>query len=162
MLYLITPDGFVSTCDARLGDVLVDAQRGRPLAQQAWEPQAPGLTGASPETVLAVALRHGIDAKIGLMVHGGFIDQALEPERLRAAEQNHGRLAAQLESIAAEPRFEDRDWHRQQRAIAEEARQAAGGSIRKAEESAEELLAAPVREHLARAWERAGGLLPTR
>jgi hypothetical protein len=162
MLYLITPDGVVSTCAARLGDVLVDARRGRPLARQAWEPQAPEMTGVSPETVLDVALRHGIDALIGLMVHGGFIDQVLEPGRLRAAGQNQRRLAAQLSSIAAEPRFEDRDWHRRQRAIAEEARQDANGAIRHAEKASEELLAAPVKEHLAAAWERAGGLLPSR
>lgn len=161
MLYLITPDGFVSTLQASLGDVLVDARRGRPLARQAWVAQDPGLAGVSAETVLAVALRHGLDGGIGLVVHGGFIDQVLEPERLRAVERNQNRIAAQLAAIAPEPRFEDRDWHRQQRSIAEEARQAAGGSIRQAEKTADEVLSAPVKDHLARAWERAGGLLPT-
>ncbi|WMY78235.1 hypothetical protein [Citricoccus sp. I39-566] len=158
MLYLITPDGIVSTLDAGLGDALVDARRGRPLARQPWVTQPP--SGISPEKVLAVALRHGVDAGIGLVVHGGFIDQVLEPERLRAAERNQNRIAAQLQSIAAEPRHEDRDWHRRQRAIAEEARQAAAGSIRRAEEAAEELLEAPVKDRLTRAWERAGGLVP--
>lgn len=160
MLYLITPDGFVSTVETTLGEARVQARNGRPLARQPWQVQPSGPGGASPETVLAVALRHGVDAKVGLLVHGGFIDQALEPERLRAAERNQNRIAAQLQSIAAEPRYEDRDWHRRQRALTEEARQAAGGSIRRAETAAEELLAAPVKDTLARAWERAGGLLP--
>lgn len=158
MLYLITPDGFVSTLEASLGEALVDARRGRPLARQPWVTQPPG--GVSPERVLAVALRHGVDAGFGLMVHGGFIEQALEPERLRAAERNQNRIAAQLQSIAADPRHEDRDWHRRQRAITEEARQAAVGNIRRAESAAEELLDAPVQDRLARAWERAGGLVP--
>lgn len=160
MLYLITPDGIVSTLDAGLGEVLVDAQRGRPLARQPWQTQPSEAAGVSAEKVLAVALRHGVDAEIGLMVHGGFIDQALEPERLRAAERSQNRIAGQLQSIAAEPRHEDRDWHRGQRALAEEARQAAGVSIRKAEDSAEELFNAPVKDRLARAWQRAGGLVP--
>ena len=130
MLYLITPDGFVSTVDTTLGEALVDARSGRPLARQPWQAQPSGPGGVSPETVLAVALRHGVDARIGLMVHGGFIDQALQPERLRAAERNQNRIAAQLQAIAAEPRYEDREWHRRQRAFTEEARQAAGGAIR--------------------------------
>ncbi|MEV4900422.1 hypothetical protein AB0K08_03650 [Citricoccus sp. NPDC055426] len=160
MLYLITPDGIVSTTQAGLGDALVDAQRGRPLARQPWQTQPSVAGGVSPEKVLALALRHGLDAGVGLVVHGGFIDQVLEPERLRAAERNQNRIAAQLQSIAAEPRHEDRDWHRRQRAITEEARQAAGGSIRRAEAAAEELLEAPVKDRLARAWQRAGGLVP--
>ncbi|MGO1886067.1 MAG: hypothetical protein ACTH3G_11990 [Citricoccus sp.] len=158
MLYLITPDGIVSTLDASLGEALVETRRGRPLAEQPWQTQPPG--GVAAEKVLAVALRHGADAEIGLMVHSGFIDQALEPERLRAAERNQNRIAAQLQAIAAEPRHEDRDWHRRQRAIAEEARQDAVGNIRRAESSAEELMNAPVKDRLARAWERAGGLVP--
>lgn len=160
MLYLITPDGIVSTVEASLGEALVDAQQGRPLARQPWQTQPPGPGGVSPEQVLAIALRHGIDARIGLVVHGGFIEQALDPERLRAAEASQNRIAAQLQSIAAEPRHEDRDWHRRQRAIAEEARQAASGSIRRAEAAAEELLDAPVKDRLTRAWQRAGGLVP--
>ena len=123
MLYLITPDGIVSTTEASLGEALVDAQRGRPLAQQPWQTQPSVAGGVSPEKVLALALRHGLDARVGLVVHGGFIDQALEPDRLRAAERNQNRIAAQLQSIAAEPRHADRDWPRRQRAIAAEARQ---------------------------------------
>ncbi len=160
MLYLITPDGFVSTVDTGLGEALVAARNGRPLARQPWQTLPSGPGNPAPETVLAIALRHGVDAKVGLMVHGGFVDQALEPERLRAAERNQNRIAGQLQAIAAEPRYEDRDWHRRQRAITEEARQAAGVSLRRAEASAEELLSAPVKDSLARAWERAGGLLP--
>ncbi|MFC7401163.1 hypothetical protein [Citricoccus sp. GCM10030269] len=158
MLYLITPDGIVSTLDAQLGEVLVDAQRGRPIIDQAWEADT---AGVSPETVLTVALRKGIDAEVGLMVHGGFVDQVLESERLRAAERNHQRVAAQLESVAVTPQDEYRDWYRRQRAITEEARQSAVERMRKAEETAQELLDAPVDGRLARAWERAGGLLPT-
>ncbi len=158
MLYLITPDSTVYTADIDLGLALADEKAGRRrLADLDWQPD---LGTVEPERLLALALRHGIDARRGLVVHGGFVDQLLEPERIRAAQQNHRQVTHQLESIADEPRFEDRTWFRHERAVAEEARQASNGALREAEKRAKELAEDPVQDRLVRAWQRAGGLAP--
>ncbi|QCU77412.1 hypothetical protein E7744_03655 [Citricoccus sp. SGAir0253] len=158
MLYLITPDGTVHWTDTELGYALADAKAGRrQLADLDWR-EDPGTVPA--ETVLALALRHGIDARTGLVLHGGFVEQAREPDRLRAAAQEQRLVTRQLESIAEEPRFEDRNWFRRQRAVAEEARQDAGTALRTADKAARELFEDPVQDHLVRAWQRAGGLVP--
>jgi hypothetical protein len=158
VLYLITPDSTVYTADIELGLALADEKAGRRrLADLDWQLD---LGTVEPAQLLALALRHGIDARRGLVVHGGFVDQAREPERLRTAQQNHRLVTRQLESIADEPRFEDRAWFRHERAVAEEARQASHGALREAEKRAKELAEDPVQDHLVRAWERAGGLAP--
>lgn len=158
MLYLITPDSTVYTADIELGLALADDKAGRRrLADLDWQLD-PGTV--EPARLLALALRHGIDARRGLVVHGGFVEQAREPERLRTAQQNHRLVTQQLESIADEPRFEDRAWFRHERAVAEEARQSSNSALREAEKRAKELAEDPVQDHLVRAWERAGGLAP--
>lgn len=158
MLYLITPDSTVYTADIELGLALADEKAGRRrLADLDWQLD---LGTVEPERLLALALRHGIDARRGLALHGGFVDQALEPERLRAAQQNHRQVSQQLESIADEPRFEERAWFRRERAVAEQARQAEDDALREAEKRAQELAEDPVQDHLVRAWRRAGGLAP--
>jgi hypothetical protein len=158
MLYLITPDSTVYTADIELGPALADEKAGRRrLADLDWQPD-PGTV--DPQRLLALALRHGIDARRGLVVHGGFVELALEPERLRAAQENHQQVTRQLESIADEPRFEDRAWFRHERAVAEDARQAFSGALREADKKAEDLAGHPVQDHLVRAWQRAGGLAP--
>ncbi|MCY1160159.1 MAG: hypothetical protein MOP51_3184 [Citricoccus sp.] len=158
MLYLITPDSTVYTADIELGLALADEKAGRRrLADLDWRPD-PGTV--EPARLLALALRHGIDARTGLVVHGGFVEQALEPDRLRAVQQNHRLVTQQLESIADEPRFEDRTWFRRERTVAEEARQASNGALREAEKRAKDLDEDPVQDHLVRAWRRAGGLAP--
>lgn len=158
MLYLITPDSSVYTADIELGLALADQTAGRRLlADLDWQPD---VGTVEPQRLLDLALRHGIDARRGLVVHGGFVAQALEPERLRAAQQNHQQVTRQLASVADEPRFEDRAWFRHERAAAEEARQASAGALREAEKTAKELAEDPVQDHLVRAWQRAGGLAP--
>lgn len=158
MLYLITPDSTVYTAEIGLGTALADAKSGRrPLAAVDWQQD---VGTVPPQLVLDLALRHGVEARTGLVVHGGFVDQALEPERLRAARQNQRQVIDQLESIADEPRSEDRDWFRDQRGVAEDARQDADAALSDAEKAAKELSEAPVQDHLVRAWERAGGLSP--
>jgi hypothetical protein len=158
MLYLITPDSTVYTADIDLGFALADQKAGRRrLADLDWDLD---LGTVEPERLLALALRHGVDARTGLVVHGGFVDQLLEPERIEAAQLNHRQVAQQLESMADEPRFEDRAWFRRQRSVAEEARQDLNSALREAEKRAQDLMDDPVQDHLVRAWRRAGGLLP--
>lgn len=152
MLYLIEPDATVLMTSHDLGEVKVmQARDRRDPATLSWTPAPAGI---QPSTVLTAALRHGIDIRRGLMVHAGFVETLLEPERLRRVAEAQRQVEDQLAGLGPVPGLsaEDRDRMKQ-------ARQDADDAIHDADVAADRLKNEKVREDLVAAWDRMGGTL---
>lgn len=156
MLYLIEPDGAVLSCTEDLGEALV-AQRadGRALAELPWEPVFGD--AARPQVVLTAALRHGIAIGRGLMVHGGFVEILLEPQRLRREAQEQQDIAANLEQLPRGTEVEYPKRLQQRDELHQRARQDTDKAISAADEAAQKVKDDPLREDLAAAWAGMGG-----
>lgn len=147
MLYLIEPDGTVLSNPLTVGDVRVLQRRDRrDPATLAWE----DAEGIPPHEVLTAALRHGVDIRRGLMVDARFVDQLLEPEKLRVEAQEQARVREQLLQVSVGARQEDEEQDRR-------ARQRAEDAIQSSRTRAEKLRSTDVDPKLDAAWTRMGG-----
>lgn len=150
MLYLIEPDATVRMISYTLGELRVMQTRDRrDPADLAWAP-APAEIEASH--VLTAALRHGVPTRRGLIVHPGFVETLMEPERLRLIAAEQHRIEEQLATL--DQGGVDTSAIRSNR---RDAKHKADDAIHEADVAADRLRSEPVKDELQSAWERLGG-----